>query len=411
MRTKVLWLAAFFAVAAFFASLPGSVVAGGRIIIIRPGPVVVWPVIVQPVIVRPFIFRRVIVRRPVIVYTPVYVAPPAVVVPNYGQGNNFMNQQQIALNNSNNNVINVNNEGRAPLPPPASGGAVAFGNSSVLTGAQQAVIAWNGKTDENGEQTLIITSNEASQTGEDMAVLNVLPLPGKPISIERANARVFVETKILLDKKIREQKPDAGGAVGFGVIMTAKIGPHNIFVWEMEDISTFEEDVAGYIGELYGDEVTALFTDKTLEIIKGYHDRGFRYFAFDITEVKKDASTKEAIAYRFQSPYAYYPLAISGIGGTGHGLIDLIVMTPGSINLGGALEGVKSGESGPNIDFFVHRGDVTVDFTLNEIKGLDPQLAGVFDESGLNSVRVRNFLFNTSNIGGFEKDFIATPAQ
>jgi hypothetical protein len=188
-------------------------------------------------------------------------------------------------------------------------------------------------------------------------------------------------------------------------MMTKKIGSHNIFVWEMEDISTFKDDVCAYIAQTYNNEATALVTDKALQVIKGYHDRGFRYFAFDLTEVKKEAATKEAIAYRFQSTFAYYPLAISSIGGTGHGLIDLIVMTPGSINLGGAFEQGK--EEFP----IIVKGKTTVDFTMNEVKDLDPHLAGVFDGNNLGSVRVRNFLIEAEDIGKFKSDFIATPAQ
>jgi hypothetical protein len=390
MRTKNFTWAMIFAIAPLLC-LPNVALADcGKIIIYRPP--------VRVVVVRP-------VPRPVIVVPqPVYVAPRPVVAPNYNQGNQVMQQQQVTLNNANNNVINVGAGGVVPPPPPASGGAVAYGDKAFLEGAQQAVIAWNGKTDDSGEQTLILTTNEMSNSGEDMAMLSVLPLPGKPKSIERANAKVFVETKMLLDKKLRELGVTGGIGTSFGVIMTAKIGSHNIFVWEMEDISTFKDDINAYIAETYKDVeggAAAHITEKTLQIIKGYHDRGFRYFAFDLTEVKKNASTKEAIAYRFQSKFAYYPLAISGIGGTGHGLIDLIVMTPGSINLSGSFE--KGKEEVP----VIVKGNTAVDFTMAEVKGLDPSL-DVF--GGLNSVRVRNFLIEAQDIGTFKNDFIAIPA-
>jgi hypothetical protein len=380
-----------FVTAALLGCFIGTAVADcGKMIIVRR-PVVR---ILRPV--RPF----------VVVHTPRYVpVVQKVIVPNYGQSSQVQQQQQVILNNANNNVVNLSSSGSVPPPPPASGGAVAYGDKAFLEGAQQAVIAWNGKTDDSGEQTLILTTNETSNTGEDMAMLSVLPLPGKPKSIEKANAKVFVQTKLLLDKKIMEQNPASGGAVGFGVMMTQKIGSHNIFVWEMEDISTFKDDVCAYIENTYEGAATALVTDKAIEIIKAYHARGFRYFAFDLTEVKKDGSTKEAIAYRFESKFAYYPLAISGIGGTGHGLIDIIVMTPGEINLGGAFEQAKEGKD------FLRKGNATVDFTLAEVKELDPSLAGVFDGSGLNSLRVRNFLIEADDIGAFKNDFIATAVK
>ena len=87
---------------------------------------------------------------------------------------------------------------------------------------------------------------------------------------------------------------------------------------------------------------------------------------------------------------------------TGHGLIDSIVMTPGNINLSGAFEQGK--EEVP-----IHvKGKTVVDFTMEEVKELDPQLDVL---GGLNSVRVRNFLIETDDIGGFKDDFKAVPAK
>jgi len=367
-------------VVSLFGCFPGTAVADcGKIIIYYrvPRPVVVVP---QPVIVVP---------RPVVV-----MPRPVIVQPTY----------RLANVNVNNTVINVNPVAGS-LPPPR-GGAVAFGDAdkAFMEGAQQAVIAWNGKTDGSGEQTLILTTNEQSNTGEDMAMLSVLPLPGKPISIEPANTEVFVESKKLLDKKIREQNP-SGGIDSFGVIMETKIGSHHIFVWEMDDISTFEEDVNAYIVATYGEDVAALVTPKALEIIKGYHTRKFRYFAFDLTLVKKEESTtKEAIAYRFHSEYLYYPLAISGIGGTGFGKIDLVVMTPGDINVKGALEQEGNSE---NVQYYYP--GVGVKFTMDEVKALDPALSGVFGDRR-EPVNARNFILNTRDIGGFKDDFVAVPA-
>ncbi|MDR1964376.1 MAG: hypothetical protein LBQ50_11400, partial [Planctomycetaceae bacterium] len=109
-----------------------------------------------------------------------------------------------------------------------------------------------------------------------------------------------------------------------------------------------------------------------------------------------------AIAYTFHSTYAYYPLAISAIGGTGRSLADLVVMTPD-------FEAEAKAK--------VERGQVTligntsVDFTLNEVKSIDERLAKVFDGIGLNSVSVRNFLIPIKDIGHFNADFGAVSAN
>ena len=367
------------------------------------------------------------------------------VVPQYGQQQQYQEQQAKAVASASGNVLNLNlnvqgqgkikppgpgpgwepqpqpepnpdsypggyDEGYVELPPAFEpptdlppGGVAAYGDKAFLEGEQQAVIAWNGKTDDSGEEVLILTTNELSNTGQPMAMLSVLPLPGAPVSIERANAKVFVQTKILLDKKISEKTNRDAGAVGYGAIMTQKIGAHNIFVWEMEDISKFKDEVSAYVAAKYDNKATALITDKTLSVIKSYHDRGYRYFAFDLTLVDNKVSTKEAIAYRFKSKFAYYPLAVSAIGGTGHGLIDLVVMTPGQLNLMGAFTPGKE-EAKP-----VVKGNTFVEFTMKEVGDLDPSLAAVFKGSGLNSVLVRNFLIEAEDIGQFKSDFVAVP--
>lgn len=356
-------------------------------------------------------------RRPIYDAPPHWRIPPKPrwQVPDYGQGRQQQQQQQEAISNAVGNMMNVNinadnGTGSVPPPPPIeSGGAVAYGDKAFMEGQQQAVVAWNGKADASGEEILILTTNEVSNTGQPMAMLSVLPLPGRPISIDRASAQTFVKSKILLDKKIAAANPNAGQGIGYGVIMTQKIGSHNIFVWEMEDIGTFKDEVSAYVAQKYNNGATALITDKTLQIVKGYHDRGFRYFAFDLTLVDKTASTKEAIAYRFHSTFAYYPLAISGIGGTGHGIIDLVVMTPGAINLRGAFE---QGREEASIIVKGRTGSFsgTVDFSMDEVREIEPKLAEVFRSGGQHSVRVRNFLIEAEDIGQFKSDFIATPA-
>jgi hypothetical protein len=334
-------------------------------------------------------------------------------IPNYGQNPQQLQEQQQQLNNANNssNTLNLNlnsgnGTGTVEPPPPVSGGEVAYG-ATFSESAQQAVIAWNGKSDDSGEETLILTTNEKSQTGKNMAMLSVLPLPGQPLSVDRASAKVFVQTKILLDKKIVEKRQregkGSGGAGNFGAVLTKKIGSHNIFVWELDNIQTFKEEVTAYVAEKYNNGATALITDEYLQTIKKYFDRGFRYFAFDLTEVRAENTTKEAIAYRFKSKFAYYPLAISAIGGTGAGLVDLIVMTPGQINLRGAFTKDKE-QSKISV-----LGNTSVNFTLDEVKKLDPKLAAVF--GNLSEVTVRNFMTSTKNIGTYTDDFIAVEAK
>jgi hypothetical protein len=329
-------------------------------------------------------------------------------VPDYGQGQQMQQQQSQDLVNSNSNSSNItinNNTGTVPPPPPAGDGVVAYGDNTFEERSQKALIAWNGKSDDSGIETLILATDEISKTGKPQAMLSVLPLPGKPISIERANVKAFVQAQILLDQKIKAK----GGASTYGVVLHKKIGSHDIFIWKLDNAATFKEEVTAYIADKYDNKAAALITDKTLQVINQYFKKGFRYFAFDLTLVDGKESTKEAIAYTFHSTYAYYPLAISAIGGTGRSLADLVVMTPGKVEL--ELTADFEAEAKTKGSKFTLIGNTSVDFTLDEVKSIDERLAKVFDDSGLNSVSVRNITIPIKDIGNFNADFGAVTAR
>ena len=69
---------------------------------------------------------------------------------------------------------------------------------------QQAVIAWNGS------QELLIINVQQQSVFKAGAVLSVLPLPGKPISVKRADPEVFTRAF----KMYRDKLGDAGRAIG-----------------------------------------------------------------------------------------------------------------------------------------------------------------------------------------------------
>ena len=286
------------------------------------------------------------------------------------------------------------------LVPPASAGRV--GGMGFSEPFQQAVIAWNGKSDASGEEMLILTTNEKFlETGG--AMISILPLPGIPKSITRANASVFSDAKALLTKKW-----DSNLVVGgLGVFMETKIGSHNIFVWKMDNIDHFAKDVKAYVENKYDGKATALITPQILEVVKGYHDRGFRYFAFDITMVDgNDFKTKEAIAYKFQSTNLYFPLVISKIGGKGSTLVDIVALTPDTLAFpdnGLTLMTPENREGQVMLN-----GKGTVLFEKSEVKVLDDNLAGF--TQAWPQIRARNFLIR-GPIDGFNKDFIMVADQ
>ncbi|MBQ9371937.1 MAG: hypothetical protein IJU03_07090 [Thermoguttaceae bacterium] len=271
---------------------------------------------------------------------------------------------------------------------------------------QQAVIAWNGHADANGRETLILTTNEEA-TKKSGVLLSVLPLPGKPISVKPANNKTFVEAKALFMKRATEGQDfvPTGEGADFGVIMEKKIGSHNIFVWQLDNVKNFQRDVQAWVSQRFNNKAAALITDDTVRVLQFYFKQGFRYFAFDLTEVGPIA-TKQAIAYTFASTHVYYPLVISRIGGSNEfSKVDLVIMAPGGLKCNGAITKLipsgkpAYGENEGTLNMGGHVG-----FTVDEVRKLDPSL-DVFD-SGTKSVRVRNVIFE-KRLNSYKKDFTA----
>lgn len=266
---------------------------------------------------------------------------------------------------------------------------------------QRAVIAWNGYEDERGEETLILTTEEISATGQEMAMLSVLPLPGEPLDITETDPKVFNNAQTLLHG---EQSPNAIAKTGDVVLERKTGGAHNIFVWKLDNVNSFKKDITAYIANKYGNQAAALIDKNTEKIIRKYYKRGFRYFAFDLTKVKDKPVAKSAIAYRFKSDHVYYPLQISQIGGSNTKTkVDLIIIAPEVVQPTGVVKVGKGKNAARMID------NKTAEFTRNEVENLDNALLAIFknDESTL---KVCEFVFEGS-FNGFNGDFVARAYQ
>ena len=296
--------------------------------------------------------------------------------------------------------INTDNKDHVVLPTPRPLSSEQKIDALFRRGTARAIIAWNGKLCEDGESLLILSSDLISATGQNEAVLGILPLPGKPTSIERIPDDVFQRAKNIMDTKIAEIMGPPEGHVVPGPIVYPPCVTPSVFVLAFNDIEHFVADVHYFARTIFDSSVHVVIDAEAMGSVTRYWERGFRHFAFEVSHLGRQPLHKTAIAYRFQSPYAYYPLAVGAIGGTGHGLIDIIVITPGSINLGGAFEQGK--EEAP----ILVKGNTAVDLTMDEIRELDPRLEDIFKSDELDTVRVRNFLIEAENIGGFKDDFI-----
>ena len=260
-------------------------------------------------------------------------------------------------NTTNNTLLNQNlgtqisiNGNIMPTPTQFTAAGKSF---SFNEPKQNGVIGWNGK-----EEILILSTDENSTVAGGGAALSVLPLPGKPISITPASTEAFKDATSLIKRKL--------SMVAKGtMLLEAKIGTHNIFVWKLDSPDDFANQVRAYIKEKYAGQADALVTEETEKVIKHYFEQGFRYFAFDLAFMTEKPETKVAIAYHFESPYVYYPLVVSRIGGAGKTRVTLAVFTPSMLH---HFKGLRHEQ----IKVF---GDKSVDLTAAELEPIDPGIA------------------------------------
>lgn len=171
---------------------------------------------------------------------------------------------------------------------------------------QDAIIAWNGK-----EQLLYLQTTLSAS--EDTKVLEVMPLPNKP-TVEASDAGVFKRCAFLLPRP-PARKSHGMGAFGVlpeepaGKVVERKmIGAHDLRTVELLDSRRFSEWVAKEFSE--GDNQLDV-PEPLLTVIDQYAKDGFKWFLFDVIEVRKETAKKTPLRIRFKTDYLYYPMRIT----------------------------------------------------------------------------------------------------
>lgn len=272
--------------------------------------------------------------------------------------------------------------------------------SIAVQPVQSAILLWNGKSDHNGEELMVVKSSVKSLSGNG-AVLGIYPLPGKPLSLSRIDSAVFQKTKNLLMSKW-VPSASASGATS----LTTEISKRGLlFVRDYDNVHDMQNDVSGTIARYSSKNVEIDFDQRSLAIIDSYIKRGFRYFAFDVCNVSaKSVLEKDSIALRFKSTFLYYPLVIDRIGKKGNSQIDIIAITPSLL----AIPNVEDvpvfsvrNRSNPKGDISIN-GTGVVDCSLEDFEKCDPLFFEFMRD--WSTIKARNFLLN-GPIDRFSHDF------
>jgi hypothetical protein len=188
---------------------------------------------------------------------------------------------------------------------------------------QDAIIAWNGK-----EQILYLQTTLGAS--EETKILEVMQLPSKP-KVEATDIGVFTRCKSLLPRVVvRGSGSHSSGPFSSpGEVPAAKvverkmIGAHDIRTVELLDAERFSAWVTAEFGATHeGLEVPA----PLLAVIGEYAKDGYKWFLFDVVDVKQETAKKTPLRIHFATDKLYYPMRITRTE-KGHTTVSLSILT------------------------------------------------------------------------------------
>jgi hypothetical protein len=129
--------------------------------------------------------------------------------------------------------------------------------------------------------------------------------------------------------RLARKTPKSGRTlVPIEIKLSQQIGLHDVTVIKINELSDFTQWVRAFFSKK-GIKVTNNLS-RFYEIAQEYVNRGIHYFVFDYVALKTETQSIEPLIYRFKTHKMYYPLKTSNVVG-GKGLVELIVISPGSL--------------------------------------------------------------------------------
>lgn len=219
-------------------------------------------------------------------------------------------------------------------PSFADRGAFWLREDAVLSqNSQKAIILHNRK-----EEVLILGTE--LRANKDTGVLEFIPLPSEP-QVSLAQGNPFEVVNELLARKgieFMERRAIARGK-GEGVeeeaveiILSQKIGLHNVTVIKINDIEGFNKWVLDFLAQKGFQKTNTQALRNLSAIAEDYLKREIQYFVFDYVEVGSEVRFVEPLIYRFKTDKLYYPLKTSNTIG-GRGRIELVLILPGTLGI------------------------------------------------------------------------------
>ena len=256
----------------------------------------------------------------------------------------------------------------------------SFPREVFLNGEARRIVVWNGKEDEDGEQLLICNDELRSATGQTEAVLSIMPLPGKPLQIKRASDS-FLALHNNLVRKIETKKDDKYYPQYY--VWNGRISPYCAQSFEIHSVSEFIAKANAMIFSLYGDSAQLQIRPNQYAAIELLLANKYTWFSFEISMLHDNATFTEPIAYLTKSKSVCVPLHAGKIGGADEDTVTkVIVITPKrAIKL---IDGLSK-------DDLIYFGNQSVEYSVNDLLQLSPEVAEFCKKHNMEKVFIRQF--------------------
>ena len=171
---------------------------------------------------------------------------------------------------------------------------------------QDAIIAWNGK-----EELLYLQTTLAAS--QDTKVLEMMPLPNRP-TVEACDPGIFKRCAFLLPQGLADTSdggsadgadPFGGGTPAGEVVERKLIGSHDLRIVQLHDAKEF----AAWVAKEFSAEGSGLTVpEPLLNAVGDYAKDGYKWYLFDVVDLKKEATKKTPLRIRFATDTLYYPM-------------------------------------------------------------------------------------------------------
>jgi hypothetical protein len=208
----------------------------------------------------------------------------------------------------------------------AGKGSVSPGPVKLSQDSQRAIILHNSQ-----EEVLILGTELRGEKAT--TILEFIPFPSEP-TIKLAVGDPFEAIERLMHKNglvrlSRDLSKSGRKMVPIEIKLSQQIGLHDVTVIKINELSDFTQWVRDFFrkkGIKVTNDLNSFYKNA-----EDYVNRGIHYFVFDYVSLKTETRSIEPLIYKFKTRNIYYPLKTSNVVG-GEGLVDLIVISPGSFH-------------------------------------------------------------------------------